>query len=337
MVTLTNKYVIGTHIMFYEIELVSEYINGLINCISTVKNKENIYLDFTFNVSQFFEKIDQSKITKEKLINRFNDSIGILQSNFPDISFEIHIQNDDTVSYTQTNYRRELNTKYCDITDFIIWGETDSFMPREGFEAIEGLKSLTVVNNIHRYVACFADRKMWDSSWDATVHPDFVNLQYIEHEANTNKNFAKSPLSISEMNEINSKCDGFQIEHIPYPKIDGSFLIISSDLIKSGVNIPPCFIHNDDQAFSMFAKLICGSSYIQFIFKNTLKVHARRHPRKRLYVLNENNSVGSCGDSDKGNWWKPFKDISNHNISILFNNQQKFLTYSDLQNKCKIV
>ena len=32
-----------------------------------------------------------------------------------------------------------------------------------------------------------------------------------------------------------------------------------------------------------------GNNFIQFICKNLLKVHARRHSEKRLYVLDENN------------------------------------------------
>ena len=52
------KYAIGIHVMFYEIEMLSTYVDGLLNLLSTVDNKENVYLDFSFNTSQFFEKID---------------------------------------------------------------------------------------------------------------------------------------------------------------------------------------------------------------------------------------------------------------------------------------
>ena len=55
---LKNKYVIGCHVMFYEIEIYKEYIDGLINLLETVDNKENVYLDLCFNVSEKIEKID---------------------------------------------------------------------------------------------------------------------------------------------------------------------------------------------------------------------------------------------------------------------------------------
>ena len=65
---LKNKYVIGCHVMFYEIAMYKEYIEGLINLLETVDNKENVYLDLCFNVSEKIEKIDTSKISKEQLI-----------------------------------------------------------------------------------------------------------------------------------------------------------------------------------------------------------------------------------------------------------------------------
>ncbi len=52
---IQNKYAIGVHVMFYEIEMFKSYIDGLLNLLSTVDNKENVYLDFAFNTSQFFE------------------------------------------------------------------------------------------------------------------------------------------------------------------------------------------------------------------------------------------------------------------------------------------
>jgi hypothetical protein len=330
---LKNKYVIGTHVMFYEIELVKYYIKGLINAVETVENKENIYIDFVFNVSEFFEKIDNSKITKESLIEKFESEIESFKSTVGDkINLSVDIKDNDSVAYTQTNYRRELNTKYCYLTDYIIWGETDSHPPRECFHALETLKLHTNENNLYRYLVSFADRKMWDDSWNPTVHPKYENLAYIEDEATTNENFAKSPMSIERMNEINSEYENYDIQYITYPKIDGSFLVMTSDLIKSGVNIPPCFIHNDDEALSMSSKLICGNQFIQFIFKNILKVHARRHPEKRLYVLDENNPKGLTGDFDKGDWWIRFKKMSQFNINNLFNSQVRFKTYQDLLN-----
>jgi len=323
---INYKYAIGVHIMFYEIEMLSTYIDSILNLLITVDNSENIHLDFIFNVSQFFEKIDTSKITKKELIQKFNDECNRIPNKFKK---NCTIVDNDDVFYTQTNYRREFNTKYSYISDYLIWGETDSLIPKEAILALEKLTPIVHSQGIYRFIACFADRKMWDNSWDVTVHPKFINHVYDESDVD-NKNQAKSSFSIEEMNNINSSIVDLDIQSINYPKIDGSNLVLTSDLIKSGVNIPPCFIHNDDESLSLMAQKILGDKYIQIIFKKILKVHARRHPKKRMYILNENNPRGFCGDQ-KGNWWKIFKNMSQHNISVLFNNQGKFYTFEDFK------
>jgi hypothetical protein len=77
------------------------------------------------------------------------------------------------------------------------------------------------------------------------------------------------------------------------------------------------------------AKKLCGNNYIQFICKNLLKVHARRHPKKRLYVLNENNphALGK-----KVNIFEKFLQLSDKNIEIISQNlPNKFYEYNDFK------
>tara|TARA_R110001592_G_scaffold166015_2_gene400832 strand:- start:171 stop:818 length:648 start_codon:yes stop_codon:yes gene_type:complete len=211
-------------------------------------------------------------------------------------------------------------------------GETDSFFPREALQALESLSQYTNANNIHRYAVCFADRKMWDSSWDATVHVDYEDIKYIDDgNHHLHKTQAKSCLSIQEMNQINSKIEEFDFRSINYPKIDGSCLVLSADLIKFGVNVPLCLIYNDDHGLSIMAEKLLGKNYIQFICKNLLKVHARRHPNKRLYVLDEDNQY-SFEDKKTDNFNK-FKKLSQENIQTLSsNNPSKFYEYKDFKN-----
>lgn len=323
---INYKYAIGIHVMFYEIEMFSDYISGLLNLLSTVDNKENVYLDFVFNTSQFFEKVDTSKTSKDDLTDRFENELFRLKE-LPNVHYKI--VNDDDKFYTQTNYRREFNTKYCEKVDYVIWGETDSLFPKEAIISLEQLTPVVRNQGIYRFIACFADRKMWDNSWDVTVHPKFINHIYNDKDVD-NINQAKSCMSIDQMNTINSEIQEINIQTINYPKLDGSCLVLTSDLIKSGVNIPPCFIHNDDESLSLMAQKILGDNYIQIIFKNVLKVHARRHPNKRMYIDNENNPRGFCG-KEKGDWWQVFKQMSQHNLTTLFNNNGKFYTYEDFK------
>ena len=51
---IKNKYIIGTHIMFYEIEMVSEHIQSIINSVNEVDNQENVSVDLFFNISEYF-------------------------------------------------------------------------------------------------------------------------------------------------------------------------------------------------------------------------------------------------------------------------------------------
>jgi hypothetical protein len=211
-----------------------------------------------------------------------------------------------------------------------MWGETDSFFPKEAFQALESLSQYTDEQNIHRYIMCFADRKMWDDSWNPTVHKDYENIEYIDDENHhLHKTQAKSVLSIEEMNKINSKVDDFDFNYINYPKIDGSCLVISSDLIKSGVNIPSCLLYNDDEGLAISSQQLCGQNFLQFVCKNLLKVHARRHPQKRLYVLDENNP--NSFDDKKNSAFSIMKSMSQQNIQSLHNKTGKFWEYSDLK------
>ena len=106
--------------------------------------------------------------------------------------------------------------------------------------------------------------------------------------------------------------------YINQPKISGACLVLSSDLIKFGVNIPPCLLYNDDEGLSIMAQKLLGQNYIQFVCKNLLHVHERRHPQKRLYVSDENNP-NSFGDKKHNNFQK-FLQLSDYQyLSVLDN------------------
>ena len=318
--------------MFYEIEIYKEYIKGLINLLKTVDNTENIYLDLCFNVSEKIEKIDTDKISKEELIKLFKEGVTQLMgyAYIPNVKVRIVTPEDDF--YFHADYRRDLNYNYCKKVDYIMHGETDSFFPKEAFQALESLSEYTNANNIHRYVVCFADRKMWDPSWDPTVHPKYINHVFEDGpDSHLNPNQAKSRMSIEDMNKINSEVEEFDFTYINEPKIDGSCLVLSADLIKFGVNIPSCLIYNDDHGLSIMSSKLLGKNYIQFVCKNLLKVHARRHPEKRLYVLNEDNPY-SLGK--KINTFEEFRRLSDANIQTLTSNApNKFYEYKDFKHE----
>ena len=326
---LNNKYVVGTNVMWFEIEMYEDFIEGLINLLDNdIENKENVMIDLCLNLSQHLEKLDVGKITEDKIIDKFYKGVDRIK----ELGYEVNtFQVERDEFYFHADYRRDLNYNYCKKVDYVMWGETDSFFPKEAFEALENLYTYTNEEGIHKYIACFADRKMWDSSWDDTVHTDYVDIEFVDDDKqHLNLNQSKSQLPIETMNEINSTIDELDIRVINYPKLDGSCLVISSDLIKFGVNIPSCMIYNDDHGLSIMSQKLMGQNYKQFVFKNLLKVHARRHPKKRLYVLEENNP-NSFGDR-KNNKFNEFKSMSDENIEMLLrDNNKRFNRYEDLK------
>ena len=44
---LKNKYAIGTHIMFYEIDMVDDFINSCVIALEDIDNKSNLVFDFS--------------------------------------------------------------------------------------------------------------------------------------------------------------------------------------------------------------------------------------------------------------------------------------------------
>ena len=314
--------------MFFEIEMYKDFVDGLVNLLETVENKDNVTIDLCFNLSEQIEKIDETKIKRSGLLEKFNSGVDRIKELGYVVKTRI-VEKDEL--YLHTDYRRDLNYNYCKKVDYVMWGETDSFFPKEAFWGLESLSQYTDNQNIHRYIACFGDRKMWDSSWDATIHNDYVDVKFVDDDKqHLNLDQAKSPLPIETMNKINENVEELDIGMIQYPKLDGSCLVLSSDLIKYGVNIPSCMIYNDDHGLSIMSEKLLGKEYKQFVFKNLLKVHARRHPNKRLYVMEEDNP-NSFGNK-KNNKFNQFKQLSDRNIQTLTSaNEEKFFEYKDFK------
>tara|TARA_Y100000593_G_scaffold70077_1_gene128625 strand:+ start:2214 stop:3224 length:1011 start_codon:yes stop_codon:yes gene_type:complete len=333
---LKNTYSIGVLVMFYEIEMFIEYIDACIQMTEDIENKSNLYFDFCFNLSEYFENIDTDKISVQELNEKFEYQMNRLREvGLTNINVDIKNNNDSV--YNIAAYRRDLNYNYCDKVDFVLWGETDSMWPKETFQSIESVDGYAKQQNINRYILTFAYRKMWDDGWKPLEHVDMTDLPFVDGEE-WNLNAPESPksyMTLEKMNEINSRYDELDIRILNYPKFDGSCLVISSDLIKSGVNIPHALLcSGEDTSMGVMAKTICGDSYVQFIVKNILRVHNRRHPRKRHYISDENNPMGWC-DERKGDWWDILMNRSKENLYKLSNNQSKFITFDEVLEEIK--
>lgn len=331
---ISNKYVVGVHVMFYEIEMLPEYVDACIGMIHGIDNKENITFHFTWNTSEYFEQIDTSVISIQELNNRFYQQVDRIERT--GCKLIIDIKDNNAEVYNIADYRRDLNYNFCRSNDFILWGETDSLWPRETIEIIEQVNSYASTQSISKYVLFFSERKMWDPSWEVIEHNDFTDITFIDNNDWALENLAssKSYMTLGQMYEVNDKAVELDIRILNTPKFDGSCLVIKSDLIKSGINIPQSLLcSGEDTSFADIAKLLLGDQFVQFVIKNILRVHNRRHPKKRMYISNENNPRGFCGNA-KGNWWVVLEKISKENLASL-RYQHKTYTMQDVFNKIK--
>jgi hypothetical protein len=335
---LKYKYIIGTHIMFYEIDMAEEHIQSINNAVDGVSNKENIRVDLFFNISEYFERIDKSKTSYDELISKFMKLVSTVKC---EVTYKIY---DENKPLTMVDYRRDLNYFSCKDYDYIIWGETDSLIPKEAFHALEQIKEYASSNGIHRYVTTFATRKMWDASWSVLEHIDFADKQYYETKlpdgsrddrAFNEPHSIRYTMNIDEMNEINGKVDDFEINILRRPQFDGSCLVLSNDLIKNGVNVPHCIMGHlvDDTSMMHSCAQQMGDAYVQFVVKNLLKVHNRNHPKKRLYALDmdSDRDLQLVNTERKGDWFYKMKQLVHFNLGNFGRSQARFNTYQDFE------
>ena len=142
MISTNNKYLIGTHIMFYEIEMVSDHIDSIVNAVNRVENKQNITVDLFFNISEYFEKIDRSKITREDLIEKFMHQVKTVEATGCNVKHTIY---NKLEPLTMVDYRRDLNYNGCVDNDYVIWGESDALLPEQAFEVLDNIKNYATI------------------------------------------------------------------------------------------------------------------------------------------------------------------------------------------------
>ena len=334
---LSNKFAIGCLIQWYEIELVEEYLQSVKNAVDLVDNKNNVIIDLYFNTDETLEKLDRDKINMSELYGKFDrmlEDIFGYDDDTVDLvgcSYNIRLSNTGhSKLYTIADYRRDFNNIYCDEVDVLMWGETDSLIPRQTFEILDNLHS-SVKEKTPKYVSFFSTCKMWDKSWEVLEHPEFTVKPFVDGD---NKNWwsLRYNMNIDEMNSFNDKVEELDIKVINQYKFNGCGLVISSDVVKSGVNIPKStfFIH-EDTAFMLQLQKMFGGEIPQYVIKNILLVHNRKHNKKRSYVKGELESDDVSGGRLRHEWYKKASDMSHHNAYNMFN-QSKIYTWKDVFN-----
>ncbi len=333
---INNKFAIGCLIQWYEIELIEEYLQSVKNAIDIIDNKENIVIDLYFNCSQALEKTDEEQITiseiKDKYYELLNKLFGYDEDTNSLVGCDYNIssvidENFDGL-YTIANYRRDFNDEYCTKTDVLMWGETDALIPRQTFQILDSLHG-SVKDKTPKYVGFFSTCKMWDESWLPIEHNEFTDKPFVDGDTE-NWWSLRYNMNIDEMNSFNDKVEKLDIRVINQYKFNGCGLVMSSDVVKSGVNIPNSsfFIH-EDTAFMLQLQRLFGGEIPQYVIKNILLVHNRKHTKKRSYVKGEMKSDDVSGGRLRHDWYKKASDMSHHNCYNMFN-QSKIYTWDDV-------
>tara|TARA_Y100001938_G_C8078856_1_gene427814 strand:+ start:1018 stop:1962 length:945 start_codon:yes stop_codon:yes gene_type:complete len=312
---MKTKFAIGCLVQWYECDIIEEYVESLKDSINNYDGE--VIVDFTIVTNEDLEKCINAE-QKNKCI----DKIGSILLDFDNVR---HIQELHTIA----DYRRKFNERYCDKVDVLVWGESDAILPKPMFTVLDNLHKTSIQNNNPKYLTFFGMCKMWDESWKSLEHPDFTDKPFIENDYD-NWWSLKYTMTKAEMDKINNKTENVDVKILPQHKFNGCGLVISSEVIKSGVNIPKSvfFVH-EDSAFMWMTNKVLGN-IPQYVIKNILLVHNRNHPKKRRYIKGERKD-GTMNEKRRSNdWYVKANKMCEQNYINLFNPQFKSYTWEDV-------
>lgn len=319
---MKTKFAIGCLVQWYELDIIPFYVESLKAAIQDYEGE--VHIDMKLVMNQQLEKTSMSKDEFESIEMKVFKMFHELQQYcnrglvFVDTRHDI---------YTIADYRREFNNKFCDLADVIIWGESDMLVPRQMFIALDSLHQ-SQSNSTPKYLATFGICKMWDDSWKALEHSDFTDKPFIENDYE-NWWSLKYTMNIDEMNAINDKVTDLDVRIVSPHKFNGCGLVVSSEVIKSGVNIPKSvfFVH-EDTAFMLMTQKVLGN-IPQYHFKNILAVHNRNHPLKRGYIAGESGTT--LNEQRRSNdWYTKANKYSEENCYNIFNTLHKSKSWTDI-------
>jgi hypothetical protein len=320
---MKTKFAIGCLVQWYECDIIEEYLDSLKDAIDAYEGE--VIVDFHISKNQDLEKC----ISDEQ----FQKCVDKILSEFDNVYNYVSTVNgmDETDLVTIADYRREFNSRYCEHADVLVWGETDMLVPKQMFTVLDMLHQNS---QTPKYIATFGICKMWDDSWRPLEHIDFTDKPFV-HGDGENWWQLRYTMNKDEMNTFNNKVEDLTITNISPHKYNGCGLVISSEVIKSGVNIPKsCFFIKEDTAFMLMTQKILGN-IPQYHFKNILLVHNRKHPKKRMYVKDENNLEYIDDKRTFNSWYTKANKMCEENNNNLFNPNFKSYTWEDVWNSIK--
>ena len=317
---MKTKFAIGCLVQWYECDIIGEYVESIKDAIENYDGE--VVVDFCVVGNESLEKCISEK-TKQECLNKIYESVRGLPE------FQYRRMED---LYTIADYRREFNDKYCDLVDVLIWGETDMLAPKQMFQVLDMIHQ-SQSKQTPKYLAFFGTCKMWDNTWTSLEHPDFTDKPFYDSPSDFKPEHwwsLRYTMTKDEMNDINSKTDELDVTVASPHKFNGCGLVISSEVIKAGVNIPKSvfFVH-EDSAFMWMTNKILGD-IPQYVIKNILLVHNRNHPKKRMYIKDERKD-GTMNQKRRSNdWYVKANKMCEHNYTNLFNPKYKAFTWEDV-------
>ena len=292
----------GCLVQWYEIDMFEEYLDSLVKSIGEQKDK--VKIDMCLVTNQDLEKVSDEVDMLTYIMEKYVRLCNQYKLKGYDITYSIKDE-----LYTIADYRRDFNEKYSELVDILFWGESDMLVPSQAIETILSLHE-AVKEQTPKYLGFFSTCKMWDDSWKPLEHPKLTDLPRDAHAWYGTRCY----IDYDKMEEINSDTESPHIESTYNYKFNGCGLVMSSELVRSGVNIPKCvfFTHEDTALINKMLTLFGNNQIPLYIVKNILLVHNREHPKKRKYVQDE---VGDdINEQRKSNdWYKVASEMSKLN------------------------
>jgi hypothetical protein len=308
-----TKFAIGCLVQWYEADIVADYFKSLRSAIDSFNG--NVEVNILLSINQELEKAES-----EDIIAHCQKQIAyVANAN----KFDISVTED---LITIADYRRMFNDAYCTVADVLVWGESDMLVPRQMFTVLDHLHQSQGTTN-PKYIATFGICKMWDNSWIPLEHPEFTSYSH----SNSKDDWwgVNYDMTIEEMNSFNNKVEELAVSIVSPHKFNGCGLVISSEVVKSGVNIPrSAFFIHEDTAFMLMTQKVLGN-IPQYHIGNILVVHNRKHKDKRAYIIGETGTtVGQKRNSNK--WYTIANQLCEQNVYNMFNPNYKSLTWADV-------
>ena len=313
---MKTKFAIGCLVQWYECDIIEEYVESLKDALDIYDGE--VLVDFLICANQDLETCINKKQYAECQVK--------LKGILSDQRFTTSLTHN---LVTIADYRREFNNKYCEQVDVLMWGESDALIPKQTFNILDNLHQMSLQNNNPKYLAFFGTCKMWDNTWKQLEHPDFTDKPFIDGDTE-NWWSLRYDMTKDEMNAINEKIEDLDVQLVSPHKFNGCGLVISSEVIKAGVNIPrSVFFVHEDTAFQNVMIRLFGNSIPQYVIKNVLLVHNRNHPKKRMYIKGERKD-GTMNEKRRSNdWYGKANQMCEHNAYNIFNQSQTY-TWKDV-------